>query len=152
MTSKIRMRMVLLTCALAMMSVGGSEPPPCECEPTVSPAQAFERADLVFFGRPSDFYYGAGANREWHQYWEFDVEGVWKGPAQPHLRIYASGSEGPGSCDGYFKVGERYLVYAYLEEKIPNRYLVSGCSRTTIAERSLRDLGFLGKPSHIFSE
>lgn len=148
----MRISMVLVICALATLLVGGSEDVPCECDAILSPAQAFERADLVFFGQPSRFYYAAGAQREWHQYWEFDVEGVWKGPAQSHLRIYASGSEGPNTCDRYFQVGERYLVYAYLENKFPNRYLVSTCSRTTIAERSLRDLGFLGKPPHSFSE
>lgn len=148
----IYVQLTLMAVVLAAALASGGESPPCECDKRLSPAQAFERASLVFFGQPNGFYHGGGARREWQQYWEFDVEGVWKGPAQPHIRIYASGEDGPNSCDEQFEVGKRYLVYAYLEEKFPNRYRVSTCSRTTTAERSIRDLTFLGRPAHSFSE
>ena len=122
------------------------------CE-SLSPANALERADLVFFGRVSEFYRGAGLRPHGQQYWEFEVEGLWKGPPQPRIRIYAFDFDGrQSSCDMSFHVGTRYLVYAYLKEQSPNRFRVHLCSRTTIGESSLKDLSFLGQPPHRFSQ
>ena len=122
----------------------------CTCE-IPAPEQAMERADLVFFGRVSGFFRGMGPEPAGQQHWEIEVEGVWKGPVQPQIRIYAHDFDGVrNSCDMSLVEGDRYLIYAYVKKQSPNRYRVRSCSRTTKGASSLRDLLFLGQPPHRF--
>jgi hypothetical protein len=146
--------------AVLAIVLGGDLANACSCGIATQPAEAYEEADLIFFGTVNRLHRGTGLNAKARRFWEFEVEGVWKGPAQPLIRIYAHDANAPqdtddavavDSCDKKFEMGTSYIVYAYLRKGAPNRYRVNRCSRTTTAARSLRDIGFLGRPAHGFA-
>ena len=76
----------------------------------------------------------------------FRVERVWKGDANPEIKVHTAGSS--AACGYSFVKGTKYLVYAVHDDADPMR--VSLCSRTARLDDAKEDLRFLGKPLHQF--
>jgi hypothetical protein len=138
---------LLATPAAAARGEQDAAEPRCRCTSAVRPLAAFDSYDLIFFGQARIL--GVSDIREpdsEDEFIEFAVEGIWKGPVQPRLRVHTSESD--PLCAYKFVLGRDYLVYARLEDKpFSNRYRTSVCARTTEAARALPDLAILGPPS-----
>ncbi|MFT5443525.1 MAG: hypothetical protein ACI8W3_002575 [Myxococcota bacterium] len=146
------LRTIALT-FLAVLILSPLSAAACSCDATPFPAKALEQADLVFFGTVSRYFQGTGIHAESQLFWEFAVEGVWKGPAQQTMRIYENDFDGSeDKCGHKFEVGLNYLVYAFVNEKAPNRFRAHLCSRTKPGKESLLDLAYLGAPPHTFAK
>jgi hypothetical protein len=149
------LRALFVACALLAPAPGSSagepEPTPtCDCPARIKPLEALESYDMIFFGQASFTGLsetGDSGNEE--EFAEFSVEGIWKGPVQRRLRVHTS--EGDPLCAFRFTLGERYLVYANLED-VPysTRYRTSRCTRTAEASHALPDLAVLGPPQERF--
>ena len=140
-----------LLAAGAALLAGTAQAATCECDPVILPGPALEQADLVFFGQVSFAGRSSGVDADdpKHDFVEFAVDGVWKGPAQERLRVHATHAK--DVCAVPFVPGKSYLVYAYLDDAaFSHRYHTSVCSRTRKAEHSAPDLAILGAPEHRF--
>ncbi len=85
------------------------------------------------------------------RHWEFAVQGIWKGPVQETLRIYAHDPDGSlDECDFEFKLGQSYLVFARTEKGFPGRYRANVCTGTVRGEFAMRVLRIIGRPLHSF--
>ena len=118
------------------------------------PGDSFERryadAELIFFG-VAGYLHNSGVGTPSREYREFQVEGVWKGPAQEQLRIYLHPPDAQwSSCDYTFEYGTSYLVFARTTTGYPSRYITGLCSGTTNASGALDYLRLLGDPKHRF--
>jgi len=111
-------------------------------------------SDFVFFGQVTTRSgFDEGVPRSFRS-WEFDVAAVWKGPGLRTSRVFAhSESNLVSSCDREFKIGETYVVFAYLEPGASSeRFRAGVCSLTSLITS---ESGFshdlvrrLGDPKH----
>jgi hypothetical protein len=116
----------------------------CDCEGTFS--TQFEEAEAVFFGVVKSVH-NSGESQAERTYWSVTVQGVWKGPQQPSMRIYAYEPDGSkAACHLQLKVGQSYLVFARTMKAHPGRFRVSQCSGTVIGDLSFPALRILGAP------
>ena len=117
----------------------------CSCM-SVSPSEAFERADAVFVGRAVsvtgvEIVHGDATYVD-SLITEFDVATVWKGPVEHTIHI-RSGADG-ASCGYRFTEDGEYIVYAYYSEN--REGLRTGlCARTAELSWGLEDLAALGE-------
>ena len=132
---------VLLTLALASVDVNA-----CSCAGPGPPCESFGSADAVFAGtvvsvrenkRTSQPERG---NVDWHPVaFKFSVEHPYLGVTGAEIEVFTG--QGGGDCGYQFKVGRRYLVYAYRYE---NKLSTGICTRTKPFETGSEDLAFLG--------
>ncbi len=130
----------VLMCALVALGLHLTAMPATACSCVEStPAQAFDRADLVFVGVATEMKVRSGLFGQSSidpTTVVFTVNEVWKGPRQESITIKTVRSE--VSCGFEFAIGVRYLVYA--------RDGQTGlCDRTALAVRSQEDLAALGE-------
>ncbi len=128
----------------------------CSCAGPGLPHEQFASANVVFKGevlrvndrwnvfrkawtyvlllmdrQPSEKHYGFEV--------QFEVSRMWRGPGTSKLRIFTG--RGGGDCGYPFKVGERYLVYAYGNTN--EGWYADICSRTRVATGAAEDLAYL---------
>lgn len=88
---------------------------------------------LMMDREPSEKHYGFEV--------QFEVSRMWRGPGMSKLRIFTG--RGGGDCGYPFKVGERYLVYAYGNPD--EGWYAHICSRTRVAANATEDFAYLTK-------
>ena len=126
----------------------------CKCDQG-SFEQRYQAADLVFFGVAAT-YRGSDANSGRmdldRDYWEFEVQGSWKGPPEDRVRLYLHAPNAGSDCNFSveFEPQQSYLVYASADPGHPDRYRATVCSGTVPASRARPDLSHLGEPKHRF--
>jgi hypothetical protein len=120
----------------------------CSCAGGASPCQEYGRASAVFVGtvvsvrtvpRP------ANSDKDETEYWaprrfKFFIEKSFLGLTGTETEV--STGLGGGDCGYDFKIGERYVVYAYQTGRT-GRLVTSICSRTNPFESAKSDLDFL---------
>lgn len=108
----------------------------CTCSTNPPPCYAYTKADAVFVGTAKEINRSA-------EYplpkIEFEIEKVFKGVYEKSLYTFEFGT----SCDFGFGVGQKYLIYANLDEKHKNYFATGYCSRSTTYKENLVDLNFL---------
>ena len=117
----------------------------CSCGSANAPCISFGSAQAVFVGtvlskrvdeqtRPTD---RGNINRNPIGF-RFAVEQSYRGAAGPEIEIFTG--RGGGDCGYDFKIGQRYLVYAYLDGDKLTTYI---CTRTKLFGTAAEDLAFL---------
>lgn len=120
----------------------------CSCFASGPPCQGYWKADAVFAGTVrgiEDIGSDGGGVRLGEQLVRFDVTAAFRNAAVGALEVMT----GPGNCGYEFKLGRRYLVYAYKDRREHSeRLLVSICSRTRPIEEAAEDLEYIAsKPT-----
>ncbi|SFU70826.1 hypothetical protein SAMN04487941_2116 [Pontibacter akesuensis] len=106
----------------------------CDCElPSSDIEEHWKRADQIFIGEviesTSDkLYTASGLN---FTYQTIRVAESLKGHFHPKFRLRTFEIPSPGSCELYFEVGKKYLIYANESYPILSAHL---CSRTSSLE------------------
>src|SRR5262245_11389629 len=128
-----------------------------KCDPSASYERRYQDSDLVFFGVAATFHRSSDSDLRpfgsSEDYWEFEVEGVWKGPSQDQLRVYLHAPNVWSDCDlpfEFFEQHQNYLVYADTDPGYPNRYRTGSCSGTVTASKARADISLLGNPKRRF--
>lgn len=124
-------RSALLLCLLSL-SVQAAYG--CECLVKGSPRKELKKAKAVFVGEVVE----AGVGGKSSSY-KFRVERYWKGERDE--LIVVSGAY--GTCSVPFAIGQRWLVYAYDDER--GGLMCDICTRTTPLADADSDLKALGK-------
>jgi hypothetical protein len=117
----------------------------CSCGSANAPCISFGSAQAVFVGtvlskrvdeqtRPTD---RGNINRNPIGF-RFAVEQSYRGAAGPEIEIFTG--RGGGDCGYDFKIGQRYLVYAYLDGDKLTTYI---CTSTKLFGTAAEDLAFL---------
>jgi hypothetical protein len=136
----------LILCLVSVYLLLGFPSPAVACDCEGSLTTQFEEAEAVFFGVVKSVH-NSGESQAERTYWSVTVQGVWKGPQQPSMRIYAYEPDGSkDACHLQLKVGQSYLVFARTMKAHPGRFRVSQCSGTVIGDLSFPALRFLGAP------
>ncbi|HEX7334104.1 MAG TPA: carboxypeptidase-like regulatory domain-containing protein [Pyrinomonadaceae bacterium] len=115
----------------------------CSCGNYPTPCQSYEGAHAVFIGVVQNVEtrmtkgrngkeYGAG------QVAHIQVEKAFKGTVQPEVIFRTEGS----SCDPTYKEGQRWLLYAYHDQKTRS-WRIAACDRSTRIEGAADDLLYL---------
>ncbi len=115
----------------------------CSCEFDYTPAAQFEYHDAVFRGEvisKSGRHAQCDPSRAFFResVVEFKVDTVWKG--EINETTYVTTNYHEETCGYPFKIGEKYIVYAYERD---GELSVSLCSRTGPAPDAQEDLEFL---------
>lgn len=120
----------------------------CSCAGGASPCQDYGRSSAVFIGTPiavRTVEPKPGRGPESAEYWlrrifKFSIEQSFLGVQPGELEIGTG--MGGGDCGYDFKLGQRYVVYAYKNEK-SNQLATGICSRTAPYEKADEDIQFL---------
>ena len=120
----------------------------CTCVGPPMPCDAFGSADAVFVGTATSML-GSKQRDSKEVDWtprsfKFTVEQSYSGIDGTEVEVFTG--RGGGDCGYSFKIGERYLVYAYRHE---NKLRTSICSRTRPFAQASEDLEFLGNLSSL---
>jgi hypothetical protein len=115
----------------------------CNCVPPVSPKEALAESKAVFAGKVVQIYETKieepGLGKRPKRAVVFAVEGTWKGVDETHVVVYTGFHE--ADCGYPFKMGQKYLVYAYGESHL----FASICSLTKPLAEAKHDVNELGK-------
>jgi Tissue inhibitor of metalloproteinase len=138
---------VVLLGILIVISVSSQTANACTCGGTGSPCESYGSADAVFVGtvvaeRENERPKKADRNDiDWiPMAYKFSVEQSYLGVSGTEAEVFTG--RGGGDCGYDFKVGQRYLVYAY---RYNNNKLSTGiCTRTRPFSSANEDLAFLG--------
>lgn len=143
---------MLRTCHIAgfvllLVILSATSAEACSCAGGASPCQEYGRASFVFVGTPiavRTVERTATGDRD-DDYWaprtfKFAIETAFLGSTQPQADV--STGLGGGDCGYDFKIGKRYVVYAYKSGKT-GRLVTSICSRTNPIENANGDIEFL---------
>ena len=142
------MRSVVLLLGVVMVVLfAGPTANACSCGGGGGPCESFGTAGAVFAGTvigvrenpppkkldPNDI--------DWlpRFAYKFSVQQAYSGVAGTEVEVFTG--SGGGDCGYQFKVGQRYLVYAYLHK---DRLTTSICGRTRPFSQATEDLAFLG--------
>lgn len=90
--------LVLAICLIWQIGVAHA----CSCEP-ISPEAGFDRAQYVFTGK---------VVKAEHHIWLIEVDRVWKGHEKLTRTVELMDVYARMDCEFFFKLGERYLVFA----------------------------------------
>lgn len=140
---------ILILIGVMIISVSYSSPAfACSCTEPPPPAEAFEKADAVFSGKVVEIKKEISNQMSSAQRIpvKFDVQKVWKGPAEKTITISTALSS--ASCGYEFEYGKTYLVYAYGDESLQT----SLCTRTKLFADAYEDLLALGAGNSIQTE
>jgi hypothetical protein len=108
----------------------------CSCIMPGTPQQELERSDAVFGGTVATIE----RVDQMTVHVTFDVDQVWKGPAEPSLIVTTAGDS--AACGFEFQPGAEYIVYATTQDGS----LATGlCSRTQSTTGAGEDLAALGE-------
>lgn len=110
----------------------------CSCVAPPAPMVALGEAGMVFVGTVISID-GSRSGSDPLQV-DFRAEENWKGQATAAVSV--STASNSAACGFEFEAGERYLVYADLQDG--GKPTVSLCSRTTLAAQASADLADLG--------
>jgi hypothetical protein len=137
----------ILTCYLAVMLLSASSGISCTCAPKLSVARALSLSDAVFVGRVIARHDARveilSGNTSGFSF-VFEVEKLYKGTVSGEIAVVTG--NGRGDCGYPFRLGEKYLVYAYCEKELRTHI----CTRTTDISAASADLAELGVPMTIF--
>src|SRR5207302_269465 len=122
-----------LACFVIVLSVKSAQA--CSCAGGASPCQEYGTASAVFVGMPiSVRTFARPVNRDGDDLdnfaprtFRFSIETSFLGITSPEMEV--STGLGGGDCGYDFKIGKRYVVYAYKSGKA-GRLVTSICSRT----------------------
>jgi Carboxypeptidase regulatory-like domain len=140
-------RLILLIAVLAVPGLVTPVANACSCIGPRTPCEAFGTAAAVFVGtairsgkaeplKDKSEPYGAPVVVK------FTVEQSYLGVDGTEIEVFTG--SGGGDCGYEFKIGERYLVYAYRDH---TRLITGICTRTKPFARATEDLAFLGNLS-----
>jgi len=131
---------LVITFALASSNVNA-----CTCAGSGTPCESFGSADAVFVGTAVSAHENERKKEDQEDFnwtpraFKFAVEQAYLGVAGTEVEV--STGYGGGDCGYQFKLGERYLVYAY---KYKDKLTTGVCTRTKPFNRANEDLAFLG--------
>lgn len=132
---------VVITLALAGYKVNA-----CTCAGPGTPCESFGSAEAVFAGtvvsaRENERRKQADRDEiDWAPRGiKFSVEQAYVGVVGTEVEIFTG--YGGGDCGYPFKIGQRYLVYAY---RAKEKLVTSICTRTKFFTNATEDLAFLG--------
>jgi len=120
----------------------------CSCAGGASPCQEYGRVAAVFVGTPIAVRTVArpsSPDQDELDYWAprrftFSIETSFLGVASTEAEV--STGLGGGDCGYDFKIGQRYVVYAYKSGKA-GRLITSICTRTNLFDKATEDIEFL---------
>jgi hypothetical protein len=131
---------LIITFTLASSTVNA-----CTCGGSGTPCESFGSADAVFVGTPVSFRDNQRKESDREDFnwtpraFKFSVEQAYLGVAGTEIEV--STGYGGGDCGYQFKLGQRYLVYAY---RYKDRLNTGICTRTKPFTSANEDLAFLG--------
>lgn len=108
----------------------------CSCAPPGSPIEVKERSAAIFSGTVI-----SQNSRNFQREVTFKVEQIWQGKLNDRVAIITPNNS--AACGVYFKLQERYLVYAYNNDR--NQLTTNSCSRTKLFSTAAEDLEELGR-------
>jgi 5-hydroxyisourate hydrolase-like protein (transthyretin family) len=140
--------LIVLMTVVAWFGVMTAATQACSCAGQAAPCEGYGSASAVFAGtvigtrqlekpKPEDrdkWY--------WSRVFKFSVEQSFLGDTGTEVEVFTG--NGGGDCGYGFRIGERYLVYAYRSQ---NRLVTTICSRTRPFANANEDLAFLGNLS-----
>lgn len=139
---------IILTVCLLLFGFAVESVQACSCIGPRMPCDAYGSAAAVFVGTPVSVRLAErkkGEDLDWTpRAFKFLVEQSYLGVSGTEIEVFTG--RGGGDCGYSFKVGERYLVYAYRYE---NRLTTGICSRTKPFAQATEDLSFLGNLSSL---
>lgn len=147
--------LLIFICTLVLLGVMSATANACSCGGPGTPCEGYGSATAVFAGaavsmrenkRPDPAKREANRDQEeidvLPRTFRFSVEQPYLGIDGAEIEI--STGSGAGDCGYDFKIGQRYLVYAY---RYKDQLTTSICTRTKSFERANEDLAFLGNLS-----
>ena len=137
---------VLLLGIMFVVSLTSETANACSCGGGAAPCESYGTATAVFAGtvisfrepertKPVDPSEGDWAPRGY----KFSVQQSYSGVAGAEIEVFTG--RGGGDCGYQFKIGERYLVYAFRDQE---KLTTSICSSTKLFSKATEDLAFLG--------
>jgi hypothetical protein len=131
-------KLLIIFCFL-FMTIGATDAYACFCGPGPACEEVW-KTSAVFAGRviSVEKLEPAGEKNPYSKTVRLLVEEVFKGGPGSEVVLLQSQS----SCDVYFSLGERYLVYAN-ESLIANRLTTNSCTRTRLLSDASEDLAYL---------
>lgn len=137
---------VFLAGIVIIVLLAGPAANACSCAGTSAPCESYGTASAVFAGtvigertseRPKQ---GDRTEIDWTpRAVKFSVEQAFSGVTGTEVEVFTG--RGGGDCGVGFRMGQRYLVYAYRHE---NKLSTSICTRTRLFSQATEDLAFLG--------
>lgn len=124
-------RLICKAFLFSLLSLGAPAVYACECVPERSPRKELKEAAAVFVGEVVESDVGGRRGL-----FKFRVERFWKGVKAEYITI----SSQREMCSLFFRVGEKWLVYAFGDE-----LWTDTCMRTRPLESVSKDLKALGK-------
>ena len=138
--------LILFISLLSLLMLVSTTANACTCIGPSSPCESYGSAGAVFVGTPISVREAQKSNKrenDWEpRVFKFSVEQSYLGVAGTEIEV--STGMGGGDCGYSFKIGERYLVYAYQGE---SRLTTGICTRTRPFRQATEDLAFLGNLS-----
>jgi hypothetical protein len=138
------MKISLIALSFALLLITPDVANGCSCGGSPTVCESYAAAQAVFIGvvqkveqHESKESRGAGATIS-GQTAHVQVERVFKGKDEAEV-IFRSGNT---SCDVFYKEGQRWLFYAYQDEK-SRAWRISPCDRSTLVENAADDLLYL---------
>jgi len=142
-------KLILLIGSLAVLGLVTPVANACSCIGPRTPCEAFGTAAAVFVGTAIRTGRAEPSKDKSEPYGEpvvvkFTVEQSYLGVEGTEVEVFTG--FGGGDCGYEFKIGERYLVYAY-RDRI--RLITGICTRTKPFAQATEDLAFLGNLSSV---
>jgi len=128
------MKILFSAVILALLLVNAPGVDACTCARHPAVCDSYRRADAVFIG----VVHRVGTNKSGGQIAHIRVEKSFKDMAQPEVVFRTEGS----SCDAVYKEGQRWLFYAYYDQKT-RRWSIRPCDRSTMIDDAADDLLYL---------
>ena len=142
----MKTRFLWLTIFFVVILFGFEKANACSCMGTEKPTTAFRKTPVIFVGTAKSV--NSADTKQFVDEYNFnDVRATFsidekiKGVKSEEIDIYTR-SQGTG-CGISFKEGEKYLVYAYGDDKKKKYYSTSICTRTRLAERKDDEIAVL---------
>ena len=137
------MKTLFSAVVLALLLLNAPAVDACSCGGYATPCGSYESAHAVFIGvvQSVETKKAKGSDGEEYsagQVAHIQVEKSFKGMAQPEVVFRTKGS----SCDPVYKEGERWLLYAYYDQKT-KMWGIAACDRSTRIENAADDLLYL---------
>jgi hypothetical protein len=115
----------------------------CSCAGYPTVCESYQGADAVFIGvvqrvRDNQVKDPDGREHIGGQVAHIQVEKSFKGMSQPQVIFRTEGT----SCDAIYKEGQRWLFYAYYDEK-DKSWGIAACDRSTVIDNATEDLHYL---------
>lgn len=128
---------------LALLLVNAPVVDACSCGGYPTPCGSYQSADAVFIGVVQNVETKKAKGRDGREYSagqvaHIQVEKSFKGMVQPEVVFRTEGT----SCDPTYKEGQRWLLYAYHDQKTKT-WSIAACDRSTRIDNAPDDLLYL---------